>query len=99
VSLVEDARRLADLYPLTKAGGRYFHDDTYCGGGDCPHIALPRIVAALEAAERVVRIHDENSRVVWDSPVFHEIDVLGDTLRGEEYTLEAAPMRDEEVPA
>jgi hypothetical protein len=58
---------------------------------------MPQIVAALKAAERVVRIHDENSRVVWDSPVFHEIDILGDTLRGEEYTLEAALHGEEPI--
>lgn len=50
---------------------------------DCPWLALPKIVAALEAAERSVRALDENPRMAWDHPVMAAVDQLGEALKGE----------------
>lgn len=56
MSLLEDARRLAEHEPIYNNGSY-----GYCGelarsglhASDCPWLAMPRIVAALEAAERM----------------------------------------------
>ena len=59
MSLVDDARKMAKTHP---AGNRENTVCHLCGGragcyGDCPWLSLPRIVAALEAAERFVTLN------------------------------------------
>jgi hypothetical protein len=58
MTLLDAARQLADLYTITEVGDYRFVDHTPCYGQDCPHLAMPQVVAALEAAERLIEAGD-----------------------------------------
>lgn len=65
MSLLDDARRLADPYAVPEDGPGICwwcgEPAMWIGGGhapDCPWLSMPRIVAALEAAEGIARISD-----------------------------------------
>lgn len=53
----------------------------------CPWLAMPRIVAALEAAERVVQAHEDPANDLGDGAAWIPstlIDALGTAPKGEE---------------
>jgi hypothetical protein len=87
MSLVDDAKRLADTNPH-EAGWQCpfcgMPNGRHSGFGDrhhadCPWLAMPRIVAALEAAERVI------DGDYFDVPKA-DFDALATALRGERVT-------------
>lgn len=69
MSLIDDARRIEEIDPTYEDDGYVGlgrHVCVFCGtwapdhGGDCPWLSLPQIVAALEAAEKIVGVLDED---------------------------------------
>lgn len=98
MSLLDDARRLADVGPALS-------EDTFCclcyeqvesfgtnpvfpgkpHKTTCPALSFPRIVAALEAAESVKRAFEEQG--VADADVLLEVGNLVRVLRDQKVTL------------
>ncbi len=59
MSLVDDARRLEEAEPVNPLTRCYWCEEftlTEPHAPDCPWLSLPRILAALEAAERVATV-------------------------------------------
>ena len=97
--LLDDARRLAAIDPFVNvwahSSGEYecfACEAPWSGEGkqhkpDCPWLALPRIIAALEAAESVSEAYDRETVATWGhslgSPLLAAVDRLDGTLRGE----------------
>ena len=63
MSLLDDARRLAGVWPTDRYDNCVFcyeiqRSDEPTHAPDCPWLAMPQIVAALEAAERLVESNE-----------------------------------------
>ncbi len=62
--LLDAARRLAEYPPSYDSRGHmlcgYCHEDEHVHAPDCPWLSLPKIVAALEAAEWMVKAHESH---------------------------------------
>lgn len=97
MSLLDDARRLAksgftpwedscrlkcELCGADGAG----EDGPFPHESDCPWLAMPQIVAALEAAEAVGTAYDRETVATWGtnlgSPLLAAVDTLDKMLRG-----------------
>lgn len=53
-----------------------FHEAPAPHAADCPWLALPKIVAALELVEQIDRLHRQYPRTVWDHPSDELVDRL-----------------------
>lgn len=82
MGLLDDARQLTAVSPMND--GICVYCDMSDHSPDCPWLALPRIVAALEAAERLLK----NGMKRHYCPDDHDCPVrtLRNALRGEEET-------------